>query len=332
MKSIILWSIILAVFITVFFAMLGRTERLIPGVLVFENQAGLGINIADFIEAEENNRILFSARITDHGSISFKTPIRSLPVEMIYANLASELHMTAGVFPRTYNTIAISEDLAVKWFLSTDILGVEVFIDNRPFNICGVYRDEMPIFSGLNNHETVYLHLSAFPYNDMQITQLRIRPGIMLPAQALDAASQVLDKKLLTTKVTDYHSLLRLAQQSKLVIWFLLGLCAVVMLFIIFCKQSAALVKCLRGTAENYKNVIDWKRLIWQSLLCIVLVGLAVVITIRVLFEPYFSAGFDLRSGGMTGDVTLLYVIIILSLLPAIMLVKAIFKFHRQQA
>jgi len=207
MKRVILWSIIPVVFIAVSFVIYNRTIHTTPGTVFFENTAGLGISIADFLEAEESNRILFSARIIDHGYLYTQVPVKSVPADLIYANLVSGLHMVNGVFPHLPDTIAISAELAVKWFFNTDILGAEVMIGDDLFTICGVFREETPVFSVENKNETVYLHLSAFPCKDTQITQLWIRPGNMLPAQVLDMASQLLDTKLMPVEIT---------QQSRL--------------------------------------------------------------------------------------------------------------------
>ena len=324
MKAIIIWSLILLVLITVFFTLYERTQRLIFGAILFENKAGIGISIAEFRDADDKNKISFSARVTDNDRLSTQAPVKSAPAEIIYANLASELHMLTGVFPNTYNTVAISDALAVKWFFSTDIIGVEIFVGDKQFSICGVFREVAPILSDENKNETVYLHLSAYPNSEKQITQLLIRPGNMLPAEVIDRASQILDKKLMPEDITNYHMLQRMVQQSRFILWFFPGLCAAVMLFIIFYKQSVAIVRYIRDTSESYEKKLKWSRLLWRGILCIALLGSAAAIIWLVLFEPYFPSDIILLHGGEVNDVILLHAISTLTLLPGIMLVRAV--------
>ena len=329
MKSIILRGFILAVIIIVFFAVFNRTERSIPGTILFENRAGLGISIADFFEADDNNRITFSARTTEHGILSTNMLPWPTTTELIYANVAPELHMLTGVFPRMPDMVAISDTFAVKRFFSTDILGVEVIINNKPYSICGVFREETLFLSGKSNNETVYLHLSAHPNKDTQITQFWVRPGNMLPREVLDRVSQILEAKISAAETTNYRSLLLMTQQSKMVLWFVAGLCAAILLVGLFLRFNSAIIRYVRETSESAVNVISKKLLIWQIILSILCLASAVAIVWFISFEPVFPFDFDLSGGGAVNDVILLYAINMLVLITGLTLVKAILKHNR---
>ena len=84
------------------------------------------------------------------------------------------------------------------------------------------------------------------------------------------------------------------------------------------------LVQYIRNISESYEKKLKWSRLIWQVFLCIAFLSLAAAILWLVLFEPYIPNDIDLFHGGVTNDVILLHAISTLTLLPGIMLVRAV--------
>ena len=296
MRAVICWSIVLAALIAAHFVLLEQTA--IPNAVQFSNHAGLGVDVSDVLE---DNARSYSARVTAHGTISTQT--KSANTELVYANTVSELHMLIGMFPSAPGTAVVSEDLAVGWFFSYDILGAEISINGEAFNICGVYRGDAG--------NAVYLNLSSYPDTNAQITELWMTLGNELPRKAIDELAMSFGKRIYPAKTADYQSMLKFAEQSREVLWFFLGISAAFALLIEFGKQAADIIRQIRASIKGYTPVRDKKQLITRCVWCAVFIIAAVVIIRLVLFEPYFPLDWvdDVRNA-----IVLLYAVDVLAL------------------
>jgi hypothetical protein len=321
MRAVVFWGVVLAALIAAHFMLLGQVLRSIPDAAVFSNQSGLGISVSDVMNADEDHS--YSARIAADGILAAQMSPRRTQARFIYANSVHELHMLSGMFPSSPGAVAISEALAVRWFFTTDILGAEILADGRTFNISGVFREVTPMFSGAEQTDTAYLHLSAYPNSEAQITELWASPDGRLPAQILDEAAILLGKRIWPAETVNYHPALLMAKQSRAVLWFFLGMNAAVTLFIVILRRCVKLLRHIRSEAQNYGYAADRKRQIWDAFWCVICLAAAVGTAWLVSFEPYlpvdWASGSDVYSA-----VIPLYVIAALAPGASVMVVVSI--------
>lgn len=210
------------------------------------------------------------------GTVSFSSLVSSIiangsvylpaQVEMTGSSYMkfSDIRMTRGTYfsedayKNGRNVVVISEQIATKLFMGTDVVGNEVELMGEAYRIVGIYKDKVSILSlmGSDGMDRVYVPYTSFSsahimpvetifINDDALREERFRENVL---------SNYLKKRMHIDaslyKVIDYYNTpVELRQMADVFVFFIAILCIfIVFRFImIYLKKNSVYIKnCLR--------------------------------------------------------------------------------------
>ena len=304
LRAAALWSLPLLLLVFLHNVLQTEAVRLIPKAALLENS---GLTLADYLRADKTASAC--GYVTTHAELALPGSGKTLPVRVVYTDTRyaglTGLRVQNGAFlPDGANrAMVIGDNLASDWFLTADILGVELTVGGQTYAVCGVYREEGSLAARLSQTglAEVYLPLSALPDRKARLE------GLFLPlengeflTQAADKAARLYDSYLWTYAQTDYREARLLAEQSGRVVWFLLGVPMVFLLARVFFRRFPGLCRDVTHLRRGYDRVPRarlWELLREGGLCLLLLLGIALVVY-WVTFDLYLPPDWVMDSYG----------------------------------
>jgi len=224
---------------------------------------------------------------------------KSLPVRLVFtesgfARLTGlNARMANGAFFPTDcdNLAVIGEDLASELFMSNNVIGADLEIDNARYTICGVYKNG-DTFAGVlsgENTKAVYLPLASDKGAGARVNGIFANPESAQTAQ--DRLSALSAENIPVAGVRDYSETLSLLRQNvKLQQFFIL-----IGMAVCFCvsasRKSARLIEQARETHKSREEYTVTPTVIKakakEILFCAALLSVSVILAKTACFTPY---------------------------------------------